>query len=59
MPYDGDIVTAINAQTVRASDDLLGYLEVEASVGDTVTLTVLRDGQEQKIAITLAARPEN
>jgi 2-alkenal reductase len=59
VPYDGDIVTAINAQPVRASDDLLGYLEVEASVGDTVTLTILRDGQEQTIDITLAARPEN
>jgi 2-alkenal reductase len=59
VPYDGDIVTAIDAQTVHASDELLGYLEVEASVGDTVTLTVLRDGQEQKIEITLAPRPEN
>jgi 2-alkenal reductase len=59
VPYDGDIVTAINTLPVRASDDLLGYLEVEASVGDTVILTVLRDGREQTIEITLAARPEN
>jgi 2-alkenal reductase len=59
VPYDGDIVTAIDAQPVRGSDDLLGYLEVESSVGDTVTLTVLRDGQEQKIDITLAGRPGN
>jgi 2-alkenal reductase len=59
VPYDGDIVTAIDAQPVRGSDDLLSYLEVEASVGDTVTLTILRDGQEQIIEITLAARPEN
>ena len=59
VPYDGDIVTAIDAQPVRASDDLLGYLEIEASVGDKVTLTILRNGQEQQIAITLAARPEN
>jgi serine protease Do len=59
VPYDGDIVTAINTQPVRASDDLLGYLEVEASVGDIVALTILRDGHEQTIEITLAARPEN
>jgi 2-alkenal reductase len=57
--YDGDIVTAIEQQPVRSSDDLLSYLELEASVGDTVTLTVLRDGQEQQLDITLAARPEN
>jgi 2-alkenal reductase len=59
LPYDGDIVTAIDSQVVRGSDDLLSYLELEASVGDTVTLTVLRDGQEQQLDVTLAARPGN
>ena len=57
--YDGDIVTAIDKQPVRASDDLLSYLEIEASVGDVVTLTVLRNGQEQQVDVTLAPRPEN
>ncbi len=55
--YDGDIVTAVNQQLVRSSDDLLSYLELETSVGDTVALTVLRDGGQQ-LDITLAARPE-
>jgi 2-alkenal reductase len=59
VPYDGDIITAINGQTVHGGDDLVGYLELETSVGDVVTLTVLRDGQEQKIEVTLAGRPEN
>jgi 2-alkenal reductase len=59
LPYDGDIVTAINGQSVRSGDDLVSYLELEASVGDVVTLTVLRDGQERQIEVTLAARPEN
>jgi 2-alkenal reductase len=56
--YDGDIVTAVNQQLVRSSDELLSYLELEASVGDTVALTVLRDGEEQQIDVTLAARPD-
>ena len=34
-------------------------VELEASVGDTVTLTVLRDGQQRQLDITLAARPAN
>ncbi len=59
VAYDGDIVTSINQQPVRGNDDLLSYLELEASVGDTVTLTVLRGGEEQKIDVTLEARPEN
>ncbi len=48
----------MNQQLVRSSDDLLSYLELESSVGDTVALTVLRDGEEQQIDVTLAARPE-
>jgi 2-alkenal reductase len=59
LAYDGDIITAINGQTVHSGDELVGYLELETSVGDLVMLTVLRDGQEQKIDVTLAARPEN
>jgi 2-alkenal reductase len=57
LPYDGDIVTAIDQQQVRSSDDLLSYLELEPSVGDAVALTVLRDGQEQELSVTLEARP--
>jgi S1-C subfamily serine protease len=57
VAYDGDIVMAINQQPVHSSDDLLSYLELETSVGDTVTLTVLRNGEEQKVDVTLAARP--
>lgn len=53
----GDIITAINGQTVHTGDDLVSYLQLNASVGDTLTLTVIRDGAEQQIPITLAARP--
>ncbi len=53
----GDIITAINGQTVHTGDDLVSYLQLNASVGDTLTLTVIRDGAEQQVPITLAARP--
>ncbi len=56
--YDGDIVTAINGQTVRSGDELVSYLELETSVGDVVTLTVLRDGDEQQLDVTLGRRPD-
>jgi 2-alkenal reductase len=57
LPYDGDIITAIDQQQVRSSDDLLSYLELETSVGDSVALTVLRGGQQQQLSVTLEARP--
>jgi S1-C subfamily serine protease len=53
----GDVIVKIDNQTVRKIDDVLTYLEREKQVGDTVQLTVLRDGQLQQIPVTLAARP--
>ena len=53
----GDIITAVNGEAVRDGNELISYLELEASVGDTVTMTVQRDGQEQQVQMTLAARP--
>jgi S1-C subfamily serine protease len=54
----GDIVTAINDQAVVSFDDILRYLESDTSPGDTVTLRILRSGNEYLIDVTLAPRPE-
>ena len=54
----GDVIIAIEGQPVSDFDDLVSYLVGSTSVGDEVTLTILRDGQEQAVEVTLAARPE-
>jgi len=54
----GDVIVAIDDQPVRKFDDLVAYLVGSTSVGDEVTLTILRDGKEQTVDVTLAARPE-
>lgn len=54
----GDFITAVDGRNVVTFDDVLIYLERYTSPGDTVTLTILRDGQEQEIALKLAARPQ-
>jgi 2-alkenal reductase len=54
---DGDYITAINDQPVRDSDDLLSYLVFETTVGETVELTVIRDGDLIKLPLTLGERP--
>jgi 2-alkenal reductase len=56
--YDGDIITAIEGELVHAGEDLVGYLESSAEVGATVTLTVVRNGEEQQIDVTLDSRPD-
>ncbi len=57
LPVDGDIITAVNGQELRSSDELIAYLQLEARVGDTLTFTVIRDGEEQEIPVTLEPRP--
>jgi S1-C subfamily serine protease len=57
IPLGGDVVLAINDRDVRKIDDVLGYLQQATQVGETVTLTVWRDGQIIEIPVTLGARP--
>ncbi len=53
----GDLIVAIDGHPVLSSDDLLTYLLLYTSPGDTVTLTVLREEEELDIFVTLGKRP--
>jgi S1-C subfamily serine protease len=53
----GDVIIAIDNQPVKTFDDLVAYLTSSTGVGQTITLTILRDGQQQDIKVTLVARP--
>ncbi|HLO31985.1 MAG TPA: trypsin-like peptidase domain-containing protein [Anaerolineales bacterium] len=54
----GDIITAIDGHPVDNFDELLSYLTTNKSPGDTVVLTVLRDGKPMDINLTLDKRPQ-
>jgi S1-C subfamily serine protease len=53
----GDVIIAVDNNTVRKIDDLLAYVEMEKSVGDDLELTILRQGKTMEVIATLAARP--
>jgi S1-C subfamily serine protease len=53
----GDVITAIDGQPVTTFDDLLGYLTTHKSPGETVVLTILREGQSMDVTVTLGLRP--
>ncbi len=53
----GDVITAINGQAVKRFEDLTSYLLSQTQPGQTVTLTVLRGGQEQTVKVTLGTIP--
>ncbi|MCB0189243.1 MAG: trypsin-like peptidase domain-containing protein, partial [Caldilineaceae bacterium] len=54
---EGDIITAIDRMAVRTFDDLVSYLLNNTEVGQEVTLTVLRNGKQRELPLTLQARP--
>jgi len=57
MPAGGDIIVAIDGRPVKRFEDLVNYLASSTSVGDVVTLTVVRDGEQLDIDVTLEERP--
>ena len=54
----GDIITAINGEPIADIKGLTVYLETETQVGDTVEVTIIRDGEQQNVQVTLAERPQ-
>lgn len=57
LKLGGDVIIAVDNNTVRKIDDILAYMEMEKSVGDDLKLTILREGQTMEVIATLAARP--
>ena len=55
----GDIIIAIDGNPVRKIDDILSHLEREKSVGDNISLTIIRDGIVQEKTTVLQARPDS
>jgi 2-alkenal reductase len=53
----GDLIIAIGGETVVTFSDLIGYLVTDASVGELVTLTVIRDGEIVDVSLILEPRP--
>lgn len=53
----GDVIVALDGNSVRDIDDLIIYLADNKNVGDQVVLSVDRNGQLIELSATLAARP--
>ena len=54
----GDVITAVDGKSVTSVEDLSAYLSTK-QVGDSVSLSVLRNGQSIDVQVTLGAWPEN
>ena len=53
----GDIITGVDGKPVTRFEDLISYLAGNTQPGQTVTLNVLRNGQEVPVKVTLGTQP--
>lgn len=58
LPKGGDVITAADGNPVKTVDELAGYLDSQKKPGDTVELTVVRNGQEVSLKATLSEWPQ-
>jgi putative serine protease PepD len=52
----GDVVTAVDGEAVTSSDQLREVIDAH-NPGDSVTLTVSRDGKTKSLKVVLGTRP--
>ncbi len=53
----GDLIIAIDDQPVMSFGEMLSYLINNKSPGDQVILTIIRNGEEMEVPLTLGIRP--
>jgi S1-C subfamily serine protease len=58
IPIGGDVVVEADGQPIVDFNDLLAYVAFQQP-GDTIELTVLRDGERQTFTVELIARPSD
>jgi 2-alkenal reductase len=57
VPTSADIITAIDGLKITDMSGLITYLANKTQPGQTINLTVLRDGSNINVPVTLTARP--
>lgn len=58
VPVGGDVVIEIEGVPIPNQNELSSYLSLETSPGDTIEITVIRDGTRQTVELTLTSRPD-
>lgn len=56
VPVGGDVIVAFDGKQISSSADLQSAVDARKP-GDTVSLTVLRDGERRTVEVTLGTRP--
>jgi S1-C subfamily serine protease len=57
LTIGGDVLTAIDGRAITSDQELLQYLDTQTEVGDTIQVTIWREGQELIVPVTLGELP--
>ncbi|MDY6874533.1 MAG: PDZ domain-containing protein, partial [Chloroflexota bacterium] len=55
----GDLLVGVDGREILQFSDMLSYMLLNKQPGDTMTVTVLRDGETLDLTVTLGERPAN
>lgn len=58
VPVGGDVIVSMGGQPTPTTGALSEYLALKGSPGETIPVTVLRDGTRTTVELTLGERPE-
>ncbi len=58
VPVGGDVILAMNDESIPHMDALSAYLALETDPGDVLELTIYREGEETTVDLELGTRPE-
>jgi S1-C subfamily serine protease len=53
----GDLIIAMDGQPIKSFDELIRYLINNKAPGDTITLTIIRNGKQMDVPLKLEKRP--
>ncbi len=58
MYVGGDVIVAVDGHKIESMSELVTYLALKTRPGQTIKLTVIRNGKRIEVPVTLAPRPE-
>jgi S1-C subfamily serine protease len=59
LPLGGDVIIAVNGDPIETFQDFTVYLQTMTTVGETIDITVITEGEERQIEVTLGQQPRN
>lgn len=58
VPVNGDVIVEVDGRAIHTKQELSRYLLLHTRPGESVEVTVLRDGARKTVTIDLGSRPE-